>query len=260
MKRALWAVFFAALLALTAWSSSARAVPARELIERADLAETQGDHRAAAQAYEELVAAGIDSDEVLYDLGTVDAEAERYGRAIWCFEQVARRSTFALDARHNLRITRVRLARRDAARSGRAVVETQPGLGVQVGETLPRDVSVALVVLSELVLLGAWVARRRSHNELTRVATAVVMILAGLTSAFALTVLVARKTSAPAAIVLDDGLRLRQSARTDGIPDAVVREGERVELIGREGEFVRVRTLAGAAGWLKARELSPLSD
>lgn len=251
---------FALLAGLFASSEMAWAVPPRELVAQAEAAEARGDHAAAAEAYEELVSAGIDSADVLFNLGTVQAEGERYGRAIWCFEQVARRQTFGLDARHNLRVTRVRLARRDAGRSGRAVVETQPPLGVAVGETLPPDVSVALVVLAELVALVAWRIRRRSASEVTRVASAVAMILALLAGIFGATVLGARRSARPSAIVLDDGLRLLQTARADGIPDAPVREGERVEIVGREGAFVRVRTLTGNAGWLRGRAVAALTD
>jgi len=241
-------------------AGAARAVPARELVAKAQAAEARKEWAEAARALEELVAAGVDSNDVLYDLGTVYANGERYGEAIWCFERVVRRSPAELDAQKNLRAARVRLARRDAARTGRAVVETSPPWRVQLGELLPLGVSVPWVVLAELVVIGAWFVRRRTSHELGRVGATVVMILAALGGLFGLSVVIARRASPPAAIVLRQGMRLLQTARVDGIPDEGVREGERVELTRREGEFVRVRTLAGKAGWLRARDVGELGD
>ena len=50
------------------------------------------------------------------------------------------------------------------------------------------------------------------------------------------------------------------SPRVDGIPDAALREGERVEVTRRESGFVRVKSASGALGWLPSRELGALSD
>lgn len=252
-----WLAAALALATLTT-STSSFAVPARELLARAVSAEARGDLAGSARAFEELVAAGVDDGDVLYDLGTVYARAERYGEAVWCLERVVRRWPFDLGARENLRATRVRLARRDAGRSGRAVVEHEPPFKVQLGELLPLDLSVPLVVMAELAVIGLWLWRRRARTEMQRVGTAAGMALAAMVGAFALTVVVARRTSPPAAIVLREGLRLGQSARVDAIPDAAVREGERVERLGRDGEFTRVRTLTGHSGWLRTRDLGAL--
>ena len=247
-------------VALLVIGMTAEAVPARELAARAASAEARQDWNAAARALEELRAAGLGSSDVLYDLGTVYVQAERYGEAIYCLEQVVRRAPWSFAAQRNLRAARVRLARRDAARTGRAVVELQPPPGVQLGEALPYDVVVPVVVLAELLVLAAWWYRRRSTSELRRVGAAVVLILAAVVGAAGLVVVVARRLSSPAAIVLRDGLRLLQTPRNDAIPDEPVREGERVDVARHEGEFVRVRTLAGHVGWLAGRDVGMLEE
>lgn len=241
--------------AATAW-----AVPPGELVSRAQRAEDEGDMPAATRALEELLAAGVDSDGVLYDLGTAWAHSERYGEAIWCFERVLLRSPGNLSARNNLRATRVRLARRDAGRSGRAVVETQEPLSVQIGELLPYGVSVPLATGAELLVIALWFARRRAKSELARVGTTAGLALALLATAASLGLVVMRGQRPPSAIVLHGGLRLRQTPRVDGIPDAAVREGERVVVARRAGEFTRVKTLGGAEGWLPSRELGALRE
>lgn len=246
--------------ALSLVTFEAGAVPPSELARRAVAAEASGDLTTAARSLEELLAAGVDSDDVLYDLGTVYARAERYGEAVWCFERVLLRAPWNLSARKNLRATRVRLARRDAARSGRAVVETQPSLGVQLGELLPLRYSVSLVVLAELAVIAVWLSRRRATTEVARVGATAGLALSLLAASAGVAVVVARGERAPSSIVLRGGLHLLQSPRVDGIPDAALREGERVEVTRREGGFVRVKSASGALGWLASRELGALSD
>lgn len=247
-----------ALLCVAMASATAGAVPAAELVHRAAEAEAHDDLAGASRALEELVAAGVDGVDVLYDLGTVYTRAERYGEAVWCFERALRERPWSLSTQKNLRATRVRLARRDASRTGRAVVEQSQPWSVQLGELLPVDLAVALTILAECAGLAAWWGRRRARHELARVGATVAMILVGCVAAFGASVVTARRSSPPSAIVLHGGLRLRQSARVDGIPDEAVREGERVDVVRAEGEFVRVQTSSGKSGWLSARDLGRL--
>jgi tetratricopeptide (TPR) repeat protein len=237
----------------TAW-----AVAPSELAARARAAEARGELPEATRALEELLSAGVDSDDVLYNLGTLYARTERYGEAIWCFERVLLRAPGNLAARRNLRATRIRLARRDAARSGHAVVETQPSLWVQHGELLPYSVSVPGVLLTELLAVGAWVARRRATSELQRVAATAALALALLLGTFGLSVIAARTRRPDTAVVLHGGLRLLQAPRPDAIPEGAVREGERVEVLTRDGAFVRVRAPGGSMGWLASNDLGRL--
>ncbi len=247
-------------LAMTLAVTESYAVSSRELVARAVAAQASGDLATAARSLEELVAAGLDSTDVLYDLGTVYTRAERYGEAVWCFERVLLRAPGHLAARRNLRATRVRLARRDAARTGRAVVETQPSLAVQIGELMPLRYSVPLVMFAEIAVIALWFARRRSATELRRVGATAGVALSLLAGATGVGLVAARRARPPSAIVLHGGLRLLQSPRVDGIPDAAVREGERVELTRREGGFARVRAVGGSVGWLPSRELGALTE
>ena len=256
MRGHLRALMIAGVLTLA--TALAGAVSARELLGRALTAEARGDLPTAARALEELVAAGVDSDGVLYDLGTVYARQQRFGEAIWCFERVLRRAPMRWAARDNLRATRMRLARRDAGRTGQAVVEQAVPLRVQIGELVPPGWSVMLGVLGELgVVLALW-RRRRVTSELEGVGTTVALVLSLTLTVGALGLVAARRALPAEAVVLHSGLRLKQTARVDGIPDAAVREGERVVRMSRDGVFTRVRTLTGAVGWVETSELGGL--
>ena len=81
-----------------------------------------------------------------------------------------------------------------------------------------------------------------------------------LVALFGVTVVLARRATPPAAIVLRDGLHLLRTPNQDAIPDAAVREGERVDVLGREGAFTRVRTPVGASGWLATSAVGALAE
>ena len=247
-------------LSLVLATGVAAAVSPSELLARATRAEASGDLPTAVRAMEELTAAGVDGSDVLYDLGTLYARSERYGEAAWCFERVLRREPWSLRAQENLRATRLRLARRDAGRTGTAVVDTQVPLATSVGELMPFDLAVPLVVLAQLVAVALGVFRRRAHGELARVGSAAAMALALVLAAGGVTAIAARRGIPPTGVVLRDGLRLKQRPRPDAIPEGALREGERVDVIGREGEFVRVRTSSARAGWLASRDVGALTE
>lgn len=247
-------------LCLALMTAPAWAVSPSELLSRAARAEAANDLPTAIRAMEELTAAGVDGSAALYDLGTLYARAERYGEAVWCFERVLRREPWSLRAQKNLRATRLRLARRDAGRTGHAVVDTQPPLATSVGELMPFDLAVPLAALAQVVAIGLWLTRRRTHGELARVGMAAGIVLSLGVAGGAVTVIAARRGIPPTAVVLRDGLRLKQSPRPDAIPDASLREGERVDVVARDGEFVRVRTAAGRLGWLAQRDVGRLGE
>lgn len=245
----------AALLASVALASpTVHAVPAQTLAQRAREAASRHEWNQAAAALRELVDAGLDSTEVLYNLGTAYAEAGRYGEALYRFEQVLRREPFHADAQQNARAARLRLAHRDAGRTGRAVVETSSGMRVWLSELLSPEQAVGLAVLGEALLLGAWLARKKAETrEQWRIARVGAMVLGGVVAACGATVVFAQQGAPRVALVLADGQRLLQGAAADALPAESVREGERVQVVGREGAFLRVRVPEGAVGWLPQR-------
>jgi len=247
-----------AVLSAGLFASRAEAIPTSELLARSRAAAQRGDWNNSARSLEELVAAGVDDNTVLYDLGTAYSNAGRYGEAIWRLEQVVRRQVFDGDAQHNLRATRLRLAHRDAERSGRAVAETSLPLKTALAEVLPMDSAVALAVVAQLAVIASlWVARKRK-GEAARIGGVAAAALAGALAAFALSVLVARTSVEPASIVLRDGVRLLNAPAEDAIASENVREGERVVSVERQGTFARVRTVEGKIGWVRARDVGSL--
>lgn len=248
----------AVLMGSLALSNVAHAVSTTELLARSRAAATAGDWNASARALEELIAAGVDDSDVRYDLGTAYANAERYGEAIWCFELVGRREWLRSDAQHNLRAARLRLAHRDAERTGRAVAEQSLPWRETLGETMPIDSAFRLAIFGQLVLFASiWVFRKR-RTEALRIASVCVLVLASATTGFAWSVLGARASSAASGVVKRDGVKLLAQPAEDAIAGEAVREGERLTLLDRTGTFVRVRSLSGTQGWISLRSIGEL--
>jgi hypothetical protein len=253
-----WIVALSATLLLVMIPSPAHSVSTAELVGRSRAAAVAGDWNASARALEELVAAGIDETDVRYDLGTAYANAGRYGEAIWCFEWVIRREWLRSDAQHNLRASRLRLAHRDAERTGRAVAEQSLPWRETLGELVPADAAVAAALVSQLLLFAAvWVFRKR-RTEALRIAAVCVIVVASSATVLSWSILAARSQSSAAAIVKRDGVRLLAEPSEDAIAGEAVREGERVSLVEKTATFVRARTLSGLQGWLRMRDIGEL--
>ena len=153
---------FLALALCAAVPSIAGAVPTQQLVARSREAASRNAWNDSARALEELVAAGFTGDGVLYDLGVAYARAGRFGEAIWRFEQTTRRGVLALDAQHNLRVTRLALAHRDAALSSRDRTRTNVPLLPSRSTRSPSRTGAAAMASAA----GAWSNRAPSRSTM----------------------------------------------------------------------------------------------
>lgn len=247
------------LAALCLCAVPAGAVPARTLLDQARAAASRGDWNASARAYSELVAAGFDHPDVLYDLGTVLARAGRFGEAIHRLEQAQRRAPFDESIGQNLRTARLALAHRDAARTGRAVVETAQDARTWLAELAPRNVLLIAGLLGQLLLAGAWLAARRARRaETAAIGPGLLVLASAMLLVPAVAGLVAQTATPESAVVLHGGTRLGRTPASDTILDEPIREGERVTVAAREGTFAQIRLADGRSGWVPASELGAL--
>jgi hypothetical protein len=111
--------------------------------------------------------------------------------------------------------------------------------------------SAGLVFVGTGVLARACVPRRRSLGTLAAAAGAIMLVLCGLSS-------VASWQDARKVVVLAAGTPARISPTTVSEVAFKLREGELAKISGRYGDFVLVRDVAGRAGWVSQKDLTPV--
>ncbi len=227
--------------AAAAFLSGLGAAPATDL-KQAEQAYLSRDYAGAEKLYAAAIAAGNDSADLEYDLGTAAAQAGDLGQAVLHLERTLVLSPWDGDARENL--DRVREKRVDKV------------VGKDLGESplqrllrgLPAaELSWAFAALwvSGFVLL-ALLRRRRWFRAAGLAAAALALGLGGVAWA------------CERADAISFGVVLAKTAAVRAGPDPKlptgfeIHEGLKVLLEEREGGYRRIRLANGLEGWLEA--------
>ncbi len=253
--------------ALLATALLLAAVPAqadsqRALFERGNAAYARGDYEAAARAYEQLVASGVDDADVYYDLGLSHAKQGAHGRAIHAFEGALAVAPGDDAIEAAVTASQAALGRRRAAASGEATVQTRPPFREAAVRGLHVDTLALLTLALCALFFGALGALRVTRGELARLALWIAAPLLGLGLAAAGLAL-GQKLDAfdagDAAIALGDALPLREAPDPRAAPRGMLHEGERVRIVARDRGWAHVRVSPSREGWLTSDALGILA-
>lgn len=236
-----------------AWVPSARAQSFDALLREGNEAFFRADYASAARSYEALEEAGVDDADVHYNLGVTYARLGAYGRAIVELERALRLRPSDDRARAALDASRSIVGRRHAEREGEAVVEAGAPFGEALFAGLSESALALVVALFDLVFFGVLAALFFVRGERMRIALGVVGPLAFVGLALTGGGLASRRgvfSDGPAAIVVEDDAALREGPREDATVRTRALEGERAEVIARDGAWARVRLGGGREGWV----------
>ena len=207
----------------------------------------EGSYREAAEAYEEIAAAGFDNADVLYNLGNAHYKDGEIGRAVLAYERALLLKPAHADAASNLEFVRELLADRQTAVGG-------PFSGLLVGirrwATAGRlavvaSVFYAIAVVFAIVAIlrgafAAWIVR-------TIVVCGIVVVVVGA----ALGVRIYRDHAVRGAVVTAPEVAVRTGPGTDFVLEFQLHEGTKVRLREGRDDWVRV-SVPGTdlEGWL----------
>lgn len=221
----------------------------------------RGDYATAAARYEALAEAGVDDADVHYNLGATYARQGRHGRAIVELERAVRLRPSDEGARSALDAARAIVGRRHAEREGEAVVEAGAPFGEALFAFLSEDGLAIGVLLLVLALSGVLLALFFVSHERARIGLGVAAPLLVLLVAMTGLGLLSRRgafAAGPTAIVVRDDAALREGPREDATVRARALEGERAEVLSRDGEWARVRVGGGREGWIPGGDVIEL--
>jgi hypothetical protein len=208
-----------------------------------------GDAAAAAQAYEALLAEGLESPALHVNLGAARVREGRRGAAVASFLRALRLDPLDADARANLAALR--------ARGGVAVPD--PPLLARVVERTPDGAAAAAFLAGWLALFALLALRQRSRGT-PRAALLAAAAAAALVAAAGAALVLARDAElrAPRAVVVTDGAGLRDGPEAALRPSRALREGTVVLVVAGSGDAVRIRLPDGGEGFVSGRDLEAL--
>ncbi len=248
------ALFLAAACALSA--ASAQGSSLSEVFEAANLAASRGGYAQAIAGYHTLIEAGVRDPDVFFNLGTTFAQSGDYARAILNYERsLALRPNDEKTAR-NLRAAEKALEERRAEAEGEATIERRTSIGEAVYARFTEDGLALLLLFANLCFFGclswAWVARRRSSALVSASTVAAILLLF---AANGIGVKAGVFRDGPLAVALADRVPLREGPDPEARIRGEARGGDRVDVIGADHDFLKLRVVSGEEGWASANDV-----
>jgi hypothetical protein len=217
----------------------------------ADTAALRGDWASAAKGYAAALAAGNESADLEYDLGTAAAQAGDIGQGALHLERALALSPWDGDARANLeRLREHRVDKVTARELGEGPLERLlaglPVAGFSWAFAIGWSLGFLLLALAVLGRVGR-------RTAITGASFAAVGLLCG-----ALWLAGAHQRAVPYAVVIAKVASVRAGPAPDLKANFEVHEGLKLLVQGRAGDYYRVRLANGLEGFLRVDEVEPI--
>jgi len=224
-----------------------------DIFENANMAAARGDYTSAVSDYTRLVDAGVRDPDVFFNLATAFAQAGDYPRAILNYERALDLRPNDDETQSNLRNAERLLEERRAEAEGEAMIQRRSSIGDALYGSFTEDVLAYLLLVANLCFFGclswAWRSRRRSAGLVSAT------VLAGAILAFAalgMGVKAGMLRDGPRAVALDERVSLRDGPDERARVRGEARGGDRIEVIGADRDFLKLRMVSGLEGWAPA--------
>ena len=225
----------------------------RETFEAGNRAYWEGDYQRAIEQWERLVELGVWDADVFYNLGTAYAREGRIGPAILNFERALLIDPGNVEARENLQALRQWVAHRRTEAGEDADLDPPRTFWMSLlARVTPMQVTVPFLICWVGFFLMLSV-RRLTEREVARLAISIVAVVLGA-GAIVGGALVAGKASYDHEVREAIATRTERAPLYEGPGEAFhrvgdVREGDRLRVLDREGEWMLLRDQRGLEGW-----------
>lgn len=220
----------------------------------------RGKYPEAIEAYEQVVALGVRSIDLYYNLGNAFLKSGQLGPAIYNYERALEQQADAEDVLYNLATARE--AAKKLGEDRLVGIEAMPAW-----QRLIKPVSLSLVtwlfVGFYLGLFALLVALRYAPPGFLRV---VLITLLGFVALFALTsgaVLGGKlylEERVKEVIVLPNQLPVKEGPDVNFTTLFTVHAGLKARLVERDQDWLRIRLANGLEGWVRERDLGRLGQ
>jgi len=266
MKRkgmaALMMIFAILLASKPAGAEVPRPQDMDRIFEESNQAYWKGDYANAAAGYQRLADLEVESADLYHNLGTSYARSGQLGRSVLYLEKAIRLNPGFEEARFNLGEVRAELARRHntAGRDADLAPRLTPWRAV-IERFTPATASIFLLI-STTLLWAVLLVRWRMRAEMTRLVLAVagaVLFLLAVSFAAVLLGTVHLQEIDREGIVVESGAVTVSEGPGQGYKKSFrVLEGERVQVMGLDGKWRKIRDDRGREGWVETSMVGSL--
>jgi hypothetical protein len=253
----------ALLLACLFGTGEAHAEALADVFRTANEAYFRGDFKAAVQNYERLVDAGVRDPDVYFNLGIAKARLDELGSAILNLERAARLRPGDSETTAALETARATLGKRLAQAKGEAMVEAKPPLSEALVRSVHEDTLAIALLVFDVLFFGLLLAYPRVKTDAQRNTAAVAAAACGVLLVISGTGLFLKRgghTEGRGGVVVREGAELREGPDRHARQRATAHEGVSARVLGRDGDFVRVKIPGGAEGWMARRDIGLIAE
>ena len=257
MKRVLWGILLVLSLSGAAVCAAGAGGMTRDDavgdFAKANFAYKDGHYQEAIDLYEQILAGGLESGPLYYNLANGYFKAGQLGRAILNYERARRLMPRDADLRVNEQFAQAQRERNYRLPRTpfwqRMIQQTTGSLTSNEMVLLIAALIGLCAILSLVALYRAWPFRRRILPLLLGVAVVVISLSV---------VVVIRESRAARSGVVISSVAAQFEPRAGATTHFTIKEGERVLVLKKEGPWVKVRRADGKVGWIPAESFAAL--
>lgn len=243
-------LLIAALIATTAFASEPYYT---ERYEAANQAFKAGDYDTAQTLYTEIVQNGMVSSELFYNLGNTYFRKGNVPASILFYERALRLDPTDEDIRYNLEIARGYITDKIEPIEEVFFVGAWNGFATKFSDDTWAAIGIALLFVMAGLLTAFFVGKNRKVKQLGLLGGLMVLIGAGVI--FSLALRAESILNEPAAIVFAPSVKVKSEPGLKGADRFVIHEGLKVEVLGEEGDWTRIKLADGNSGWLQSASI-----
>lgn len=208
----------------------------------------QGKYSEAIEQYEKILADGLTSPDLYYNLGNAYYRTAQYGRAILNYERALRLQPSMSDARENLALANSKTVDRITPLPRLFLVNWYNAL---ITHLTPHTWSILLCLF--FLLVGAsLVLLLLSRSITTKKISLAALILSGLLVLFTLFFLFKSSSffnSHREAVILDASVTVKSSPEIQSVDKLILHEGTKVSISESLSGWYKITLADGTSGW-----------
>ncbi len=232
-------------------------LPVNTLWDRANTAYINGDHHTAAMLYEQIVARGMGSAKLYYNLANAYFKEERFGKAILYYNRALRLAPGNDDIRYNLSVAEARTKDNIERIPEFFVINWLRAARHTMGCTAWTTLSLVALITALVLFLFYLLSQRLVLRKTGFYGTMAAMLLFICATWFAAG---ARREmlDQTQAIVMSASVAVKSSPDKSATDLFVLHEGTSVEITNRFDNWCEVMIADGKKGWLESKAVETI--